>query len=120
MASITPYLRNALLNAVLRNQSFVSPTTVYMSLWTGDPLAGGTEIGIARKATTFTLQGQYETNNAPVTFQNMPQAVVAYLGFNDALTAGNLLIFGALDTPTPTQAGDTFQVGNLNLGITIL
>lgn len=120
MAGISPYLRNALLNAVLRNAPYTSPTSVYMGLWTGDPTASGVEIPVTRKVVTFTLSGSYETNNSPVSFPNMPATQVAYIGIHDALTAGNLLFFGSLATPTPTAAGDTFYVGNLNLGITML
>lgn len=37
MAALSNYLRNALLNAVLRNSSYSSPATVYLALYTSDP-----------------------------------------------------------------------------------
>ena len=58
MAEFSNYLENALINAVLRNTSYTSPTTVYVSLYTTDPTDAdsGTEVSgglYARTAVTF-------------------------------------------------------------------
>lgn len=57
MAGASDYLETALLNHVLRNSSYTSPTTVYAALYTAAPTdaGGGTEIaaaGYARVAVT--------------------------------------------------------------------
>lgn len=58
MAEMSNYLENALLNAVLRNTSYTSPSTVFVALYTSDPTdaGSGTEVSggsYARKSVTF-------------------------------------------------------------------
>ena len=52
------YLENALINATLRDTTYTSPATVYVSLWTTDPTdaGSGTEVSggsYARTAVTL-------------------------------------------------------------------
>ena len=74
MAEFSNYLENALINAVLRNTSYTSPTTVYVSLYTTDPTdaGSGTEVSggsYARIAVTFGAPSNgVSTNSADVTF----------------------------------------------------
>ena len=46
MAEFSNYLENAIINAVLRNTAYTSPSTVYVSLYTSDPTDAdtGTEV----------------------------------------------------------------------------
>ena len=58
MAEISNYLEAAIINATLRNTTYTSPATVYVSLWTTDPTdaGSGTEVSggsYARTAVTF-------------------------------------------------------------------
>ena len=58
MAEFSNYLENAIIDAVLRNTSYTSPTTVYVGLFTTDPTDAdsGTEVSggsYARTAVTF-------------------------------------------------------------------
>jgi len=58
MAEMSNYLENALINATLRNTTYTSVATVYVSLWTSDPTdaGSGTEVSggsYARTAVTF-------------------------------------------------------------------
>ena len=58
MSEISTYLENALINATLRNTTYTSVATVYVSLWTSDPTdaGSGTEVSggsYARQAVTF-------------------------------------------------------------------
>jgi len=101
MAEMSNYLENALINATLRNTSYTSPTTVYVSLWTSDPTdaASGTEVSTsgtsyARTSVTFGAPSNgASTNNADVTFPTATASwgTVGWIGINDASTGGNLL-----------------------------
>jgi hypothetical protein len=74
MAEFSNYLENALINAVLRNTTYTSPATVYVSLYTSDPTDAdsGTEVSggsYARTAVTFGAPSNgVSTNSADVTF----------------------------------------------------
>ena len=121
------YLENALINATLRDTTYTSPATVYVSLWTTDPTdaGSGTEVSggsYARTAVTFGApSGGASTNSAAVEF---PQATaswgtIAYIGINDASTSGNLLHHTALDTSKTIDTGDIFKIATGNLSVTI-
>ena len=74
MAEFSNYLENALINAVLRNTTYTSPATVYVSLYITDPTDAdsGTEVSggsYARVAVTFGAPSNgVSTNSADVTF----------------------------------------------------
>ena len=75
------FLENALINATLRNTTYTSVATVYVSLWTTDPTdaGSGTEVSggsYARTAVTFGAPSNgVTTNSADVTF---PTAIALY------------------------------------------
>ena len=127
MAEISNYLENAIINATLRNTTYTSPATVYVSLWTSDPTdAGdGTEVSggsYARTSVTFGApSGGVSTNSAAVEF---PQATaswgtIGWIGINDASTSGNLLYHTALDTSKTIDTGDIFKIATGNLSVTL-
>jgi len=74
MAEMSNHLENALINAVLRNTSYTSPTTTYLALYTSDPTDAdtGTEItggSYVRQAITFGAPSNgTSTNSAAVEF----------------------------------------------------
>jgi len=121
------YLENALINATLRNTSYTSPTTVYVSLWTSNPTdaGSGTEVSggsYARTAVTFDAPSNgVTTNNADVTFPTATGSwgTVGWIGINDALTSGNLLYHTALDTAKAIDSGDIFKIASGNLSVTL-
>lgn len=127
MAEMSNFLENALINATLRNTSYTSPATVYLSLYTTDPTDDdtGTEVtgnGYARQAITFGAPSNgVSTNSAAIEF---PQATgswgtVAYVGIRDASTAGNLLYHTALDASKTIATGDVFRVAIGSLSVTL-
>ena len=127
MAEFSNYLENAVINAVLRNTSYTSPATVYVSLWTSDPTdaGSGTEVSggsYARTSATFASPSNgVTTNNADITF---PQATagwgtVGWIGINDASTSGNLLFHTALDTSKTIDSGDIFKIASGSLSVTL-
>ena len=127
MSEFSNYLENALINAVLRNTTYTSPATVYVSLWTTDPTdaGSGNEVSggsYARTSVTFGAPSNGVTsNNADVSF---PQATaswgtVGWIGLNDASTGGNLLFHTPLDTSKTIDSGDIFKIAAGSLTVTL-
>jgi hypothetical protein len=125
MAEMSNYLEDALINAVLRNTSYTSPTTTYLALYTSDPTDAdtGTEISggsYARQAITFGAPSNgTSTNSAAVEF---PQAtadwgIISHVAIRDAVTSGNLLFHTALDASKTINNGDVFKITTGNLSV---
>lgn len=123
------FLENALINATLRNTTYTSVATVYVSLWTSNPTdaGSGTEVSTsgtsyARTAVTFGAPSDgASTNNADVTFPTATASwgTVGWIGINDASTSGNLLYHTALDTAKAIDSGDIFKIASGNLSVTL-
>ena len=123
------FLENALINATLRNTTYTSVATVYVSLWTSNPGddASGTEVSTvgtsyARTAVTFGAPSNgVSTNSADVTFPTATGSfgTVGWIGINDASTGGNLLYHTALDTAKAIDSGDIFKIATGNLSVTL-
>lgn len=118
MPAKTTYLRNALLNAVLRNVSFTSPATVYVGLLTA--LVDGaaqtwTEVtggSYARQTAAFAApSGGIVANNADISFPvasaNWGTVIAAFLA--DAVSAGNGLYYGTLTASKVININDQFK-----------
>lgn len=121
------YLNNKILNHVLKNTSYTSPTTVYLALFTSDPtVAGsGTEVtggSYARQAVTFSTASSSpsvpSSNTGAVTFTGLPAAAITHGAVYDASTSGNLLYFGDLSSViiTNTDSSITFDAGDITIG----
>jgi hypothetical protein len=127
MAEMSNFLENALINATLRNTTYTSVATVYVSLWTSDPTdaGSGTEVSggsYARTSVTFGAPSNgVTTNNADVTFPTATASwgTVGWIGINDASTSGNLLYHTALDTAKAIDSGDIFKIASGNLSVTL-
>lgn len=130
MSQASNYLENKITDLIFRGQTFTPPATIYVSLHTADPTdaAGGAEVSggsYARVAITANLTnwsgtqaaastvassgtGGASSNNGAITFP-APTAnwgVCTHFGIWDALTTGNLLVFGALGTSKTINNGD--------------
>lgn len=123
MAELSNYLENQLLDHVLRNVSYTSPTTVYVGLYTSDPGDdnSGTEVSggsYARQILSVTTaSGGIVTSSADVTF---PQATgswgtISHIGLLDALTSGNLLMHTPLTTSRAIETGDVLKISTGSL-----
>jgi hypothetical protein len=127
MAEFSNYLENALINAVLRNTSYTSPTTVYVGLFTSDPTdaGSGTEVtggSYARTSATFGAPSDgVSVTTADVTFPTCTSAwgTVGWIGIHDASTAGNLLFHTPLDVAKTIDSGDIFKISSGNLSVTL-
>lgn len=127
MAEFSNYLENKLLDHVLRNVSYTSPSTVWVGLFTSNPTdaGSGTEVtggAYARQTLSVTTAtGGIVTSSADVTF---PQATadwgtVSHLGLFDALTSGNLLMHTPLTTSKLVENGDILKISTGNLTVTL-
>jgi hypothetical protein len=95
MAEFSNFLENALINATLRNTTYTSPATVYVSLYTTDPTDAdsGTEVSggsYARTSATFDAPSNGVTqNSADVTFPTSTASwgTVTHIGIHDASTS---------------------------------
>lgn len=118
------YLEGKVIEHVLRNVAYTSPTTVYAALYTSDPgeansgteVAGGT---YARQAVTFGAHSNGTvTNSALVEFEDLPGATVTHMGILDASTSGNLLYYGALNSSITVTAGSTISFPSSTISVT--
>lgn len=127
MAEFSNYLENKLLDHVLRNVSYTSPTTVYVGLFTAAPTdtTSGTEVSggsYARQSLSVTTASNgIVTSSADVTF---PQATaswgtISHIGILDALTSGNLLMYTALTTAKTIETDDILKLSSGNLTVTL-
>jgi len=104
MSAASNYLENVLLDHVLRNTTYTSPTTVYLALYTVAPTdaGGGTELsglGYTRQAITFGAAAAGSiSNSVAVTFgpASASWGTIIHIGIFDAASAGNILIHSAL------------------------
>ena len=102
--SKTNYLETSLLNHVLRNTAYTSPTTVYVALFTVTPdeTGGGTEVAggsYARQTVTFTAPAPDSVSNtADVTFPvaTANWGTIVAFAIMDAASGGNMLYYAAL------------------------
>lgn len=127
MAEFTNYLENKLLDHVLNNASFTSPTTVYVGLFTAAPTdtTSGTEVSggsYARQVLSVSTASEgVVTSDADV---NFPQATgnwgtIVALGIHDALSSGNLLMYTDLTTSKTIENGDILKVSSGSLTVTL-
>ena len=127
MAEFTNYLEDKLLDHVLNNASFTSPTTVYVGLFTAAPTdtTSGTEVSggsYARQVLSVSTASEgVVTSDADV---NFPQATgnwgtIVALGIHDALSSGNLLMYTDLTTSKTIETGDILKVSSGSLTVTL-
>lgn len=125
MAAASDYLETALLNHVFRNTAYTSPTDVYVALFTNDPGEGdtGTEVtggSYARQEATFSAPSSGSiSNSSDITFADMPSTTVTHFAIYDDVSAGNMLAYGELNSPSTFNAGDDaeFASGTLTLSL---
>lgn len=126
---MSDYLEAAILNATLRNTSYTSPATVYISLHTADPTdaGSGAEVsgnGYARQAAAFDAPGATDglTQNTDLeTFAALggDWGIITFMAIWDALTVGNMLFYTALDSSRDINDGDTLEIAIGGLTVTL-
>lgn len=123
--AFSTYLAGKVIDHLLRNQAYTPPTTVYVSLHTGDPGSNGaseaTGGSYARQAVTLdAASSKASQNGGAVSFTGMPAATITHVGLWDAASSGNFLMGGSLSASKTTNSGDTFQfpTGDLDVALT--
>ncbi|MGF6356170.1 hypothetical protein ABIE27_004085 [Paenibacillus sp. 4624] len=129
--NLSNYLANALLNHVLRNTPYTRPTSIYVALYTTNPTPAdtGQEVsggGYTRLQVVFgppAVEGGKPTvkNTADIAFAiaSASWGTVSHIGLRDSATGGNLLYFGALDSPRSILENDVFKFLTGSLAVTM-
>tara|TARA_R100001079_G_scaffold62302_1_gene32130 strand:+ start:886 stop:1272 length:387 start_codon:yes stop_codon:yes gene_type:complete len=125
MSAKSNYLEGKLIEHVLRNVSYTSPSTVHLSLHTANPNedASGTEVsgnGYSRQAIAFGAHSDGACSNSAVeefTASGGSFGTVTHFGIFDASSSGNLLYYGALTASKVVADGDTlkFAIGSITI-----
>ena len=115
--ALSHFLADALLDHVLMNTAYTSPTTVYLALYSTLPDAddaGGVEVvggGYARQAVTFgSAVDGVSASDIALTFSNMPGVTVVGVGLHDHVSAGDLLHLAAFTPAIIVVASTDFSV----------
>ena len=125
MSAKSNYLEGKLIEHVLRNVSYTSPSAVHLSLHTANPAedASGTEVsgsGYGRQPIAFGAHSDGACSNSAVeefTASGGSFGTVTHFGIFDASSSGNLLYYGALTASKVVADGDTlkFAIGSISI-----
>jgi len=130
MGSFSNFLENELLDHVFGNAAYTAPATLYVALFTATPsdAGGGTEVSggsyarvaVTNNATNFpAASAGVKSNGTAITFPMATASwgTVAAFGIFDAVTAGNLLAWGALSASRAVANLDIvyFPAGDLDI-----
>lgn len=122
--NLTNYAENKILDHILGTTSYTMPTT-YVALYTVAPTdsSSGTEVtggSYARQAGAFSAaSGGASANSGNIDFTGMPACTVVAVAVTDALTSGNILVYGTLASNKSLDSGDTLRIATGDLDITI-
>lgn len=115
--AMTNYMEEKVVEWALRNNPITPPTTVYVALFESDPgeATAGTETaytGYARQASAWTaidVNGQTKNSGAitfPANGNASASVTISHIVLYDAATAGNRLLYAALNAPKTLSPGD--------------
>lgn len=136
MANLTNYANSKIVDHVHGKTAFTMPTNLYLALGTGTPTPASTSLpgeptigtgGYARVQTTAAswnaAASGVAANAATLSFPASTGAWstgatnLAYVGYYDAATGGNLILFAPLGTPQAVNAAGItiqFNAGDLS------
>ena len=124
--SFSNYLETEILDHVFGGNAYTAPATLYVGLYTSAPsdAGGGTELsgdGYARQTATFTVTGDTASNSAAIEYPTATASwgTVTHIGVFDALSGGNLLVYGTLTTSKLVDSGDVFRIPTGDLDISL-
>lgn len=103
----------------------ITGETPHLALYTTNPTAAGTGTEVtggsyARQPITFgSITGGSISNSAVISFTGVPTATITHWGIKDALTGGDLKVYGALTSSIASVSGDEvqFPIGNLQINL---
>lgn len=134
MSKFSDYLEVQLVNHIFRTPAYSAPTTIYVGLFTSDPMdaAVGAEVDNLGTWTNYARQdaadgGSKEAgwdapgatdgttqNSLVITFpanNGAASVTVTHIGIFDAITAGNLLFHAPLASSKTLLQGDVLSFG---------
>lgn len=133
MSQMSDYLEGQIRAHIFRTASFTKPTALYVALFTAAPSdsGGGTEVsgGNYARQNLPPLDANWTapdgtgglTDNAVAITYGVPSAnwgSITHFAIFDAVSAGNMLFWGALTTPKTVNNGDpapSFPIGTLDI-----
>lgn len=127
MAAMSDYLEKALLDHVLGGAEYASPDNIFVALFTTAPSdsGGGTEVsgsGYSREVVEFspahaTNGTASSSDSVSFTASGGAWGTVTHVALFDAVTDGNMLFHGAIDTPRTVNDGQTlvFDVAEITV-----
>ena len=130
MAEFSTYMENAIIN-LMRSTAFTQVAAyvaLFTSVATGVELEAGTltnEVSggaYARQLAGLSAPSDGVTSNAAdITFPTATAnwGTVAFVALMDAVTAGNVLMYSALDANKVVNSGDTFKINLGDLDVTV-
>jgi len=127
MSQATNYLENKVLDHILGTAAYTMPT-VYLGLFTATPsdTGGGTEVSgnaYARQACPFSVAvtNTGSLNSGTVTFPTASGSwgTITHWALFDAVTTGNMLVYGALASSRTIALSDTLIVNPGGLTVTL-
>jgi hypothetical protein len=124
--AFTSYTDNALLGHLLGSTTYSKPSTLYVALFVGDPLSGGTEISTSgsaysRISATFNVAAGVATNAANIEWSTATSAwgTITHVAIYDAATSGNQLITAQLTSAKTIGSGDVLRIPTGQLSVTL-
>lgn len=134
MGAFSTYSRSKTSDNLLRGTTFASPGQVYLALFTSDPGAAGTGTeaaftGYARQSCGATPASAFSAVDTNGTTQNQNSVTFPAVGGSvsvtvvswalfDAVTGGNMLLYGALTTSKTLDPADVASFAPNALRIT--
>ncbi|MCB2309050.1 hypothetical protein LGL08_20310 [Clostridium estertheticum] len=117
MSMMSDFLENAMINTVLRGQSYAAGS-VYVGLFTVNPTDANTEgevtgASYVRQVVTFEVPLDGETSNTvDVLFPISTEAwgVVTHIGLFNAVTGGNMLFHAPLEFEKTMNISSQFKI----------
>jgi hypothetical protein len=127
MAEFSHYLEDKLLDHVLNNTSYTSPTTTFVGVYTvaPDDTGGGTEVTggsyVRQVLSVTTATNGVVTSDTNIEF---PQATadwgtVVAVGVFDQVSSGNLLMYTGLTTFKTIETGDILRISTGSLTVSL-
>lgn len=128
MAGFTTFLQQEVLDHIFGNGAYTAPT-VYIGLFTAAPTdaGGGTEVSgsnyarVDASALFGAASGTAIANDGAITFPTASGSwgTITHFGVFDAVSAGNLLIWGAITPNKAIGSGDTASFATGELDVTL-
>lgn len=135
MAELSDYYENKVIDHMFRGQAFTPPSTIYLALFTAEtglesdnPTAEVSGGAYARQAITLTAaSGGASTNSGAITFPTATAdwgtvthgAIVDHVSNTNWGTDVHVLSWSPLDVSKTVNNGDTFEVADGELDLTL-